>query len=332
MHPSYDPSQLTSLTRQVRILGRTDDLIVLATGEKVRPTMMEQRAGLGVIVELVESTLGSGSLVNASTAEKEEMIRSLEPFVERGNSYTDAHGKISTNPLNMIIVTSSSTKPLIRMDKGSLARKANYAAFEEEIQGCYDSQGAEEETAAILREQTSSFLRQGMRWTFSRLGWIVYRLRGCGFYCRVSNSGCRRLRRSKAGSWGGEARDARRPYLKRRKAWEKAVMNFFKNWREDGWIYVFFNGFFEGNAIFKLGKTNNLCRRMPQWNFDCPNPGRIWLEAFWAPNAIRTESLLHIALEELCEQRPRFMCKCGTAHIEKFGFKGCPLLAYKERI
>lgn len=144
-----------------------------------------RREGLGVIVELVESTLGSGSLVNASTAEKEEMIRSLEPFVERGNSYTDAHGKISTNPLNMIIVTSSSTKPLIRMDKGSLARKANYAAFEEEIQGCYDSQGAEEETAAILREQTSSFLRQGMSWTFSRLGWIVYRLRGCGFYCRV---------------------------------------------------------------------------------------------------------------------------------------------------
>ncbi|KAE9388308.1 hypothetical protein BT96DRAFT_1025517 [Gymnopus androsaceus JB14] len=124
-----------------------------------------------------------------------------------------------------------------------------------------------------------------------------------------------RLRRSKAGSWGGEARDARRPYLKRRKAWEKAVRNFFKNWHEDGWIYVFFDGFFEGNAIFKLGKTTNLCRRMLQWNFDCPNPGRIWLEAFWAPNAIRTEALLHIALEEFCEQRPRFMCNCKSADI-----------------
>ncbi|KAE9393903.1 hypothetical protein BT96DRAFT_1022786, partial [Gymnopus androsaceus JB14] len=43
-----------------------------------------------------------------------------------------------------------------------------------------------------------------------------------------------RLRRSKAGSWGGEARDARRPYLKRRKAWEKAVRNFFRNFSRIG--------------------------------------------------------------------------------------------------
>jgi len=107
---------------------------------------------------------------------------------------------------------------------------------------------------------------------------------------------------------------------------------FYKKWSQSGWIYVFFDGFFEGNAIFKLGKTNDLYRRMLEWDFDCPNADRIWLEAFWVPNAIRTgeynivdiigdytnyftnyiflESLLHIALEELCEHRPRYMCHC----------------------
>ncbi|KAE9383762.1 hypothetical protein BT96DRAFT_951062 [Gymnopus androsaceus JB14] len=141
-----------------------------------------------------------------------------------------------------------------------------------------------------------------------------------------------RLGRFKAGCWGDEARDARRPYLKRRRAWNKAVKMFYKKWSQSGWIYVFFDGFFEGNAIFKLGKTNDLYRRMLEWDFDCPNADRIWLEAFWVPNAIRTESLLHIALEELCEHRPRYMCHCGVVHIEKFGFKGLPLLTFEERI
>lgn len=94
-----------------------------------------------------------------------------------------------------------------------------------------------------------------------------------------------RLRRSKAGCW---ARDTRRPYLKRLKAWDKAVKKFFTKRTRAGWIYVFFDGFFDGNAIFKLGKTNDLFRRIQEWDLYCPNPDRIWLEAFWVLNAIRT--------------------------------------------
>ena len=97
--------------------------------------------------------------------------------------------------------------------------------------------------------------------------------------------GMARLRRSKAGCW---ARDTRRPYLKRLKAWDKAVKKFFTKWMRAGWIYVFFDGFFDGNAIFKLGKTNDLFRRIQEWDLYCPNPDRIWLEAFWVLNAIRT--------------------------------------------
>lgn len=141
MHP-------TSQTVQVRILGRTDDLIVLATGEKVRPTTLEKtaaehpavkdvlvfgdaRASLGLLVEISEAFESEYSAVDGES----KFLQSFEPYVERGNAATDAHGKIS---MNMIIVTFSSSKPLLRTDKGSLARRANYVAFEKEIQQCYE--------------------------------------------------------------------------------------------------------------------------------------------------------------------------------------------------
>ncbi|KAE9384266.1 hypothetical protein BT96DRAFT_950673 [Gymnopus androsaceus JB14] len=142
-----------------------------------------------------------------------------------------------------------------------------------------------------------------------------------------------RLRRPKAECRGSGVNDARRPYIKRRKAWDKAMKNLFTKLSEDGWIYVFFDGVFEGNGIYKLGKAKDFICRMQQWNHCCPNPDRIWLEAFWTPKAIRLESVLHIALEELCECRPRYVCKCGIIHVEKFGFRGAaPFSTYEERI
>lgn len=66
------------------------------------------------------------------------------------------------------------------------------------------------------------------------------------------------------------------------------MKNLLVKMSEDGWIYVFFDGVFEGNSIFKLGKARDLSRRIHQWDHRCPNADRIWLEAFWTPKAIRT--------------------------------------------
>ena len=138
----------TSQTIQVRILGRVDDLIVLATGEKVLPTTLEKttaehpavkdvlafgdaRASLGLLVEISEAFETEYSSADGEL----KFLESFKPYVERGNTVTDSHGKIS---MDMIIITHSSSKPLLRTDKGSLARKANYTAFEEEIKRCYD--------------------------------------------------------------------------------------------------------------------------------------------------------------------------------------------------
>ncbi|KAE9383246.1 hypothetical protein BT96DRAFT_951518 [Gymnopus androsaceus JB14] len=134
-----------------------------------------------------------------------------------------------------------------------------------------------------------------------------------------------RLGRFKAGCWGDEARDARRPYLKRRRAWNKAVKMFYKKWSQSGWIYVFFDGFFEGNAIFKLGKTNDLYRRMLEWDFDCPNADRIWLEAFWNRFCISLWKSFANIVHVICVIAESFI-------LRNLGSKGFQLLTFEERI
>ncbi|KIK56246.1 hypothetical protein GYMLUDRAFT_76195 [Collybiopsis luxurians FD-317 M1] len=136
MHP-------TPLTNQIRILGRTDDLVVLVTGEKVRPTIFEQtvaehplvkdalvfgdgRPHPGLLVELCETF--------THESDCDAFIHTLEPYIEHGNSFIDVHGKIL---MNMLVLTFTTEKPLIRTDKGSLAQRANYAAFDQEIRRSY---------------------------------------------------------------------------------------------------------------------------------------------------------------------------------------------------
>ncbi|KAJ3810321.1 hypothetical protein EV368DRAFT_61418 [Lentinula lateritia] len=85
-----------------------------------------------------------------------------------------------------------------------------------------------------------------------------------------------------------------------------------------GWIYVFR----EGRFVYKVGRTNNVERRAREWKYTCHAYPQIWLAAFWTPYAHRTERLVHIALEAICDSRPRIRCACQKTHIEKFVFKG----------
>ncbi|KAG6848897.1 putative secondary metabolism biosynthetic enzyme [Arthromyces matolae] len=135
---------------QFRIMGRADDLLVLSTGEKILPANLEQAvmehpsvkdvlafgAGqvcLGLLVELSSSSFDSAEIESPET--RLAILKSLQPYIDRGNSFTDKHGKISNE---MIIFTRESTKPFIRTDKGSLARKAILSSFDAEIKSCYE--------------------------------------------------------------------------------------------------------------------------------------------------------------------------------------------------
>lgn len=152
---------------QYKILGRVDDLIVLGTGEKVRPTGIETavaehpdvraaiafgdgKASLGLIVELV----GVGS-----RAAREDVLAALEPYLIRGNTLMDKHAKVSRE---MLVLTYAETKPLPRTDKGSLSRKAIFAAFDDEIKSAYEC--AETAAAAPLPSRDDpSTLRSALR-------------------------------------------------------------------------------------------------------------------------------------------------------------------------
>ncbi|KAF9058588.1 hypothetical protein BDP27DRAFT_1372411 [Rhodocollybia butyracea] len=58
-------------------------------------------------------------------------------------------------------------------------------------------------------------------------------------------------------------RDARRPYSKWCKAWRKSIYNLATKPDRAGWIYIFY----EGYGIYKLGQTNDLLRRMREWDY-----------------------------------------------------------------
>lgn len=141
--------------RQFKILGRADDLLVLATGEKVLPRMMEMTVSNDLRVKdaiaFGDGRFNIGLIVEANVAidvtdvaQVERYIDTIWPSVQAGNEFTDAHGKIASK--SMIIVTTPTYKVLARTDKGSLTRKTIVKDFATEIDAAYkksESEGIE---------------------------------------------------------------------------------------------------------------------------------------------------------------------------------------------
>ena len=128
--------------RDFRAVGRKDDLIVLITGEKVSPVILESalcqselvkaavvfgdgQFELGVIVERADG---------ADAADIDKFKAVLWPIVAEAGRQMDSHARISS--LASIVVTGPE-KPLPRSDKGSVLRKEAYRIFEADIQKAY---------------------------------------------------------------------------------------------------------------------------------------------------------------------------------------------------
>ncbi|CUS10367.1 unnamed protein product [Tuber aestivum] len=131
---------------QFKILGRADDLIVLATGEKVLPRMLEMTVSNDCRVKdaiaFGDGRFNIGLVVEASIGldvKNEEQVSAyveeIWSSVQAGNEFTDNHGKVTSKA--MIIVTTPAHKQLARTDKGSLTRKTIVQDFAEEIDAAY---------------------------------------------------------------------------------------------------------------------------------------------------------------------------------------------------
>jgi NAD(P)-dependent dehydrogenase (short-subunit alcohol dehydrogenase family) len=124
------------------VLGRSDDLICLATGEKVRPTILEsmlaQCESVKAAVAFGDGQFEIGVLVEpthpvSSAAEEEALKASLWPIVQQAGEKMDAHARISS--IKGIILAQPGSLP--RSDKGTIVRREIYQRFEKAITEVY---------------------------------------------------------------------------------------------------------------------------------------------------------------------------------------------------
>lgn len=126
---------------QVTILGRNDDLIALATGEKVVPHLLERHVEqhplvrraivfghgqfeIGILLEPVSEHVESAS----------DLIDAVWPTVLEANDLMDTHCRISSKSA---IILKHPDKEIPLTDKGSVRRREVYSIFEPEITAVY---------------------------------------------------------------------------------------------------------------------------------------------------------------------------------------------------
>ena len=126
-----------------RVASRMDDVIVLATGEKVLPGIMESTLTLHpeckAAVVIGQGRFEVGLLIEPkellSPKEPERLAREIWELVQTANEKVDDHARVSS-PKAIIIIPSGASLP--RSDKGSVLRQESYRQFEQEISEMYD--------------------------------------------------------------------------------------------------------------------------------------------------------------------------------------------------
>ncbi|KAK5631479.1 hypothetical protein RRF57_007193 [Xylaria bambusicola] len=132
----------TSSHVEVRILGRSDDVIVLKTGEKVQPRLLEDTLNmdpairtavcvgngffeLAIIVDIISENIDDG-----------EAMDHVWKLIQTINLSVDHHARITSRHA---IIIKPAEKPIPRSDKGSVMRQAVHQIFEEEIRNAYNA-------------------------------------------------------------------------------------------------------------------------------------------------------------------------------------------------
>ena len=137
------------LDSEVKILGRTDDLIVLATGEKVWPHPLESALELHPLVRRA-IVFGNGQfevgmlvepISNSNSESPEQIISIIWPKILEANELMDNHARISSKAV-ILIKPAGTEIPLT--DKGSVRRKEVDAVFKTHIESVYQKLAQDE--------------------------------------------------------------------------------------------------------------------------------------------------------------------------------------------
>lgn len=140
---------------EIKILGRNDDLIVLATGEKVRPFPLENALELHPLVRRAV-VFGNGQfeigvliepISDNHTALPDDFISTIWPKVLEADEYMDSHAHISSKAAILLKPTGMAI-PLT--DKGSVRRKEVDAVFKSQIESVYQKLAQDEATKSAV--------------------------------------------------------------------------------------------------------------------------------------------------------------------------------------
>lgn len=127
---------------EIRILGRTDDLIVLKTGEKVMPQHLEAALNADPAIKTAVC-LGDGYFEVVVLVEPDnsgpaldigQFVNHVWQLVEKVNADLDSHARLSSKSA---IIVKPAQKRIPRTDKGSVSRRQMYDVFEDEIKASY---------------------------------------------------------------------------------------------------------------------------------------------------------------------------------------------------
>lgn len=123
--------------------GRVDDLIVFSNGEKLYPATIEDIVGAhpqirGALVVGV-GRFQPGLILEPLTdplndEEKNELIESVWPWIERANTETTAQGRISRD----LVMVTKPEKPFLRAGKGTLQKASTLKLYAPDIDNLYE--------------------------------------------------------------------------------------------------------------------------------------------------------------------------------------------------
>ncbi|KAF7171666.1 hypothetical protein CNMCM5623_003994 [Aspergillus felis] len=127
---------------EVKILSRKDDVIVLATGEKVLPHLLEEtlngKTGIKTAVVFGERRETVGVLIESqqpiAPAEYQGFINKVWKWIDEVNHLVDRHARV---PSQGAVVVVPEGKSIPRSDKGSVMRHELSRVFADEIERAY---------------------------------------------------------------------------------------------------------------------------------------------------------------------------------------------------
>ncbi|KAI0809655.1 hypothetical protein GGR55DRAFT_689386 [Xylaria sp. FL0064] len=141
--------------------GRSDNILVLSSGEKLNPVNTESMIECHPLVKGA-LVVGSGRFQTAlfiepatppaSREQAKELIESVWPTIISANEETAAHGRLAKD----FIIITSTQKPLPRGGKGTIQRKNAVKLYKEEIDQLYAaSEKGESGSATYQMDMTS---------------------------------------------------------------------------------------------------------------------------------------------------------------------------------